>query len=575
LIRRRSKNNPSVLTLSGLEVITLSTPDDFTLRHKNGTLIIDGGRQLRLAIINITATNITDQDNRFTWIPFTFEGSTNEHQILAAGGDPADWQPLLDDPDTYLINRVYLAYEKAANDIKRAHYIEFASDNDSDVEEQRMAVRNQRILKQKQDDDYIDAAATIALEKASESNIAPLSTAINSTNTPSPSSKEAPPAGETTPPNGNTSSDVKDKSDSSKANDQDSKRTGRGRGKRNHNRNDDENLGAPAKNNYDNYSSSSSSVRGGGSSGRRGRGGRRQYRSRSRSPQRYNHRRRYQDYDRGYQERERSPYYQRHNRDRDDYGSRRSDSSRDYRRDNEPARSRNDRDRNDGISHSRTHQDAREKSPVRKNDSTSPPTRAGAENNTTTTAAATTAPTVGFQSHGLLNSFMPNGSGIPALPFMAPAPTTTWPNMQPFHQFGQQQHQHSLQQLHLPGQWHANTAPNNLPFPPPPGAWNGGFAPSMPPPQWSNNMTPYNLHPSPFNANSTSQLQLGGSGINTLHSQPQQQQQHQQQHFQHYPGVTSRTQGGVLGDDPEVQFITNTGMKKGLRNSLFRYESRR
>ena len=88
-------------------------------------------------------------------------------------------------------------------------------------------------------------------------------------------------------------------------------------------------------------------------------------------------------------------------------------------------------------------------------------------------------------------------------------------------------------------------------------------------------MTPYNLHPSPFNANSTSQLQLGGSGINTLHSQPQQQQQHQQQHFQHYPGVTSRTQGGVLGDDPEVQFITNTGMKKGLRNSLFRYESRR
>lgn len=568
LIQRRSKNNPSVLILGGLEIITLSTPDDFTLRHKNGTLIIDGGRQLRLAIINITATNITDQDSRFTWIPFTFEGSTNEHLILAAGGDHAHWQPLLDDPDTYPINRIHLAYEKAANDAKRAHYVEFASDNDSDVEEQRMAARDLRILKQQHDDDYINAAATIALEKVSENITAPPPTAIISTDTPSSSSKEAPPEGETTPPNGNSLSNVKNKSDSSKADNQDHNHSRRGRGKRNQNRNhrsyDDENLDTTTNNNFDNNSSSSSSIRGGG---RRGRGGRRQYRSRSRSPQRYNQRRRYQDYDRGYQERERSPYYQRRNRDRDDYGPRRSDSSRDYHRDNESARFRNDRDRNDDTGHSRTNRDAREKNPTRNNESISLPSGAGTESNIATASAAPTAPTVGFQAHGTLNSFMPNGPGIPALPFMATAPPNNWSNTQPFQQFGTQQNQHSLQHQHLHGQWPANTVLNNLPFPPPPGVWNGGLAPSMPPPQWSNNMMPYNSQPPPFNTNTVLQPQ-----------QPQQQQQHQQlqqQHYQHYPGAVPRAQGSVLGDDPEIQFITNTGTKKRLRNSLFRYESRR
>lgn len=548
-MKRRSKNVPTRLFLCGIEQITPSTTDDIILRHKNGTIIIDGGRRLRLALTSISATNIEDPDNRFQWIPFTFEGSTSEHLILAAGSDLNPWRPTEETPDIYPNNKLQLIYEEEASNLKHAHFLEFASDNDSGTEELRMGERNNKVLKQQKELDK---------EETSDAPVIPTpapTTTTQAQHRKSDTASSALPA--------NTLTIDTNQSDSTKANNLYGARSGRGHGRRNHNRDrrnthDD---GSDATNNLDDISNSSS-TRAGGSAAMRGRRSRRQnprnYNNhRSYTPERYEQRHRYQESDRN--SRDRSPYYQRSERSRYDYSPRRPNSSREYYREKSFS-DRTYRNHHDDSRNTRENRENRERSPIgsRTQQSFNAAVAGDSSHSIAPISTAPTAPVAATgHSSGPMHNIIPNGTGIAPLAYTTNTPFhNNWSIMQPFQQslLQQQPFQPAF------GQWPISLPPNTSQSSAATNAWNGGFPPTVPPPAWNNTATPYNMQPPNFNQSS----QPGGNGFN-MH-QPLQLPQNNTSNLRYH--------GSALGDDTDIQIVPNTGNNKMIKYSLFRYDKK-
>ena len=514
------------------------------MRHKNGTLAIEDGRRLRLALKGIAATNIVDPYNLFKWVPFTFEGGKTEHLILATSDDLTYWQPPTDDPDNYPINKINLIFEQDVSNLKRNHVLNFASDNDSDIEEKRIEDRIQKSTqqhkKQKKEENISTPEPTKTPDTDSITPNQPTATKDATTVViPQPDVNQIAPT---------------------KVNDSD-RSTNRGRGKRNHNRSRrakyDEEDDATRTNNSDNNSNSSSRTS--NFSNRRGRGGYRQKRSPSRDnsstyhdPQRHDQQRRRQNSDRSY--RERSPLYRQRNRDHDYYSSRSN-----HRRDDSRDRyDRNDYGRYEDSRDSRNYRNGRGKSPANEKTSTLSSPKKGNAMANTITSTLPTGPTV-EQNQGLATNFA-NGH-LPSNPLNNG--TSNWLNLQ----YPQQFQQHQQPQLHHQqfSQWNGNNQmpPNGPQFQNPLGVWNGNLSTTMPPPQWNGIAATYNTLPPPPSINQPPYLQPGGFGPNT---QLYQQQQQNYGGSSQIHGPTAATPG-----DNDIQILRHTGIKRILRNSLFRY----
>lgn len=150
IFQRQTKNVPSLKILSEAFEINASSGLNTEEKYKHGSLTLDDTDEIvKYAIRPITATAVQFDPQLFEWIDLSFNGSSSTHQVLAAIDGPG-WEPPNNnatDPNDGIEHEVILSCDDNSLLICKKHLKEYASDIDSDVENERVKARQAKQLK--------------------------------------------------------------------------------------------------------------------------------------------------------------------------------------------------------------------------------------------------------------------------------------------------------------------------------------------------------------------------------------------------------------------------------------------
>ena len=182
IFKRQTKNVPSYKMLSECFEIDAACDLDTETKFKSGSLTLDNNDEtiVKYAIRPISATTVQFDPELFEWIDFTFHGSPSVHRVLATIDGPR-WENSDSDSNEPAVDTEHeVILTSEPDDLARCkkHIKDYASDIDSDVENERV---KERQIKQSKIDRLTemtrlqvvqaDAAAQLSRMKAEESTI--------------------------------------------------------------------------------------------------------------------------------------------------------------------------------------------------------------------------------------------------------------------------------------------------------------------------------------------------------------------------------------------------------------------